>query len=125
MARRDSALVTNASDPKQVQFARRSERNREAMFVAALRAVMHTPEGRLVFAEVLERGRLYASVYDHSGSTMYFNEGRRNFALEISADLVRASESQFELMEREARARARAVNEQASTIQATDPRKEE
>lgn len=117
MANRDHALVKNAADPRQVKWAARKEKQREAEFIASVEAVMKTLEGRRVFGELLERAGLYKSSYDHSGSTTYFNEGRRNFGLEIQASLVQASEDLYIEMEREMRAMNRAIEREAIAVQ--------
>ena len=102
-----SALQTNAADRDQVKRARGKEKDREAQFLGALKASLATGDGRYVLGELLERARIFETVYDHSGSTMYFNEGRRNFGLELLALLVEADEAGYELLERERRARRR------------------
>jgi hypothetical protein len=103
----ERALVRNAADPQQVRRAGRKVDDREDQFAAALATVMSTTAGRLVFAELLERAGLYQTVFDHSGSVMYFREGRRNFGLEIQAALVAADDALYDTLERERRARQR------------------
>lgn len=107
MAQGDRALVRNAADPAQVKRAARKEQDRAEAFKAALRAVLDTPAGRYVLGELLERGRLYETSFDHSGSVVYFREGRRNFALEIQAECIAADEKLFDWLERERRTRRR------------------
>ncbi len=110
MTDRGRALVKNASDPEQVKRAGRKVQDREDRFLDALRASLQHPEVRYVFSEVLDRAGLYATVFDHSGSLMNFKEGRRNFGLELRADLERADETLVDLMDRERRSRLRAEN---------------
>lgn len=117
MAGNPRPLVSNAADPRQVRYARRKERDREGMFLAALKQVLQTVEGRFVFAELLDRAGLYQTVYDHSGSTVYFREGRRNFGLEIQAHLIEADEPRYEEMEREQRARKRSLDRETQAVQ--------
>lgn len=107
---RERALVKNAADPRQVSRAARKERDHAEAFAAAFKAVLATGVGRFVFAEILSRAGLDKTVYDHSGSTMYFNEGRRNFALELKATIIDIDEPAFELMDHEHRARQRAAD---------------
>lgn len=104
------ALVTNAADVDQVKRAGRKEKDREALFLDALRASLSHAEVRYVFAEYLQRAGLDVTSFDHNGSMMNFKEGRRNFGLEIKADLYRADERLADLMETERRARVRADN---------------
>lgn len=102
---RERALVRNAADPEQVKRAGRVERDREALFLAALHEVLEYASGRLVFADLLDRAGLYGTVYDASDAAMYFKEGRRNFGLELRAACERANEAGTDLMDRERRAR--------------------
>ena len=106
----DRAAVRNAADPAQVVRAGRSDRDREARFLAAVRVTLQTQAGRLVCAELLERAGLYVTVFDHSGSVMNFNEGRRNFGLNLRAWLEQADEGLMDLLDQERRARKRADN---------------
>lgn len=105
MAARD--LQRNASDPQQVKFAERFERRRSERQASAIRAVMQLPAGRLFLWGLLGRLGIDETVYDHSGSTMYFKEGRRNAGLELKAAMLEADEEMYQLMEREMRALAR------------------
>lgn len=110
------ALVRNAADPKQVRYAARKEKQAEERFLDALAAVMNTQAGRIVCATLLQRAGLDRTVFDHSGSIMNFNEGRRNFGLEIKASIIAASESLFEQMEREERARQREADRETDAV---------
>lgn len=75
MSRRDTSYVRNAADAVQVALASRLEKDRADQLAGCLKAVLATREGRRVIAELTEG--IKASVYDTSGSTMYFNEGKR------------------------------------------------
>ena len=103
----DRALVRNAADPKQVHRAGQREKDREARLRSNLASSLQYPEARYVFAELLDRAGLYATVFDHSGSVMNFKEGRRSFGLEIRALLEAASETLTDQMDRERRSRMR------------------
>jgi hypothetical protein len=70
--------------------------------------VLGTAAGRLAMSTILEDAGIYGSVYDHSGSMMYFKEGRRNFGLELRALLEKADETAVDTMDVERRARLRA-----------------
>lgn len=110
------ALVRNAGDPEQVRRAARKVHDRERRFADGLRASLKHPEVRFVFAEILERAGIFKSVFDHSGSVMYFNEGQRQFGLKLWTWLEDADEQQAELMEQERRARRRADNREVDAI---------
>lgn len=106
----DRALVKNAADVDQVQRARRKERDRDDQLTDAIRSSLQHPDVRQVFAEILDRAGLFKTSYDHSGSMVYFNEGRRNFGLELRSLLETADEQAVDLMDQERRARKRAEN---------------
>lgn len=115
MATEPRALVRNAADPQQVRTAKRLEKRIQDQRDGALRAVLQTVEGRTLLSNLLDSAGLFGSVYDHSGSMMYFKEGRRNFGLELRADIERVDEAMAERMDVERRARLRRDN---STIDA-------
>ena len=104
MDEHDTARVRNAADPEQVRRGGRKDRDDERRFTDALRAVMATPPGRILVWELFKRAGLDETVWDHSGSQMYFNEGRRNFGLALKAAVIEASEELYLEMEREQRA---------------------
>ena len=114
-------LVRNAADPRQVNYARRKTKDTDKQLAAALRIVLSTYEGRLVWATFLEGAGLYEASFDHSGSVMYFKEGRRNQGLEWQARLVAADEQLFELLERERRARARRLDNETEAVHQAPP----
>jgi len=111
------AYVRNAANPRQVKWAERREQERAESFLASLAVVLGTVEGRRVFGELLERAGLYRTSYDNSGSATYFNEGRRNFGLEMQASLIQAGEDLYEQMEREMRAYRRSLEREAAAVQ--------
>jgi len=111
------AWQRNAANPRQRDWAERREREREEGFISSLRAVMMTPEGRRTFGELLDRAGLWRTSYDASGSATYFNEGKRNFGLEIRDYLETASEDLYLEMEREMRAVRRSLEREAAAVQ--------
>ena len=110
------ALTKNAADRDAVQTARRLEQKRQLRFAGALKAVLATPEGREVLSAVIERAGVFESVYDHSGSTMYFKEWRRNYGLEWQAAMIGADEAAYEVLERERRARRRLEDAETTAL---------
>ena len=103
---RDDVLVRNAADPEQVGRARRKTGDEERRIGDAYRAVLATPEGRIVFWHLLAKCRVFETI-SVQNSLIYTLSGRRDVGLELTADLVRASEDLFEQMSREARLYAR------------------
>jgi hypothetical protein len=94
------ALVKNAADPKQVKFAEQVERRRTERFAQALAAVMKTPEGRTVMAQLIRRAGVYMSIWDPS-ARIHYNAGRQDYGHELMADLVGIDEETYQIMERE------------------------
>jgi hypothetical protein len=81
---------------------------------------MTTPEGRAGLALLLERIGPLATVYDHSGSSMYYNEGRRSVALEIMDLLEQASPVLYDQLDQEMRHRRRAMVAEAGAVHLKD-----
>lgn len=118
-------LQRNAADDKQVKYAERAAARREERFSAALFAVMSTQEGRALLWGILGLAPPDSHVYDPSGSSMYFKEGRRQVTLELKAKMLEASEDLYELMEREQRAIQRADLRGAEAVQTPSATEEE
>lgn len=102
------SLVRNAADVVQVQRADRLERRRREYFTRALQASLTHPEVRVVFAELLDRAGVLDTVFDPSGSLMYFKEGRRAMGLELRRACEDVAQDLTDLMDNEHRARQRA-----------------
>jgi hypothetical protein len=97
------ALVGNAADPRQVRRAGRIERDRQLALLASLKAVIATGAGRLVMWDLLSRAGMFRSVWDQSGSKVYYNAGRQDFGHELLDLLLQADPALYLQMEREAR----------------------
>jgi len=119
MAQRQDPAVTNAADAEQVKRAKRSAAERAALFNDALRAVLGTPEGRVVMWELLRQAGIYESVWDQS-SKIHYNAGRQDFGHLMLAACLAADEEGYQLMEREGRDRQR--KEMAGWVAARTPR---
>jgi hypothetical protein len=112
------AQVRNAGDAKQVQHAARVEKRRAELFGGALRSVMSSPAGRLVFWELLRRAGVYRSIWDNS-ARIHYNAGRQDFGHEIMAELLASGEDLYLVMETEARALVRRENAETEAVHAT------
>lgn len=119
----DRAEVRNAADPRQVKRAARKQERLEQERKARLHAVMSTVDGRAVMWDLLGKAGVYRSVFNPSGSQMYYLAGRQDFGHELLDELVTLSEDLYILMETEARARAR--REALETDAAHTPRADE
>lgn len=112
---RNQPYQTNAADPRQIRAAGRAEEKRETEFLAALKAVLETVDGRRVLAELLDRAGLYKTSWDPSAK-IHFNEGRRNFGLDLLAQIQDASEPLYLEMEREMRAFKRSLEQGPAAV---------
>lgn len=105
----DRADVRNAADEKQVSRAARKDRRKDAQRLAMTLAVLGTPEGRAFCWELLEKARVFESIW-HPSAAIHYNAGRQDFGHELMADLIKADERLYLQMETEARGRARREN---------------
>jgi len=105
------AEVENTGDRRQVRAAESRIKRREQRFFDALRAVLGTQEGRLVFGDLehgmLARAGVFRSVFNAHGGIQGMNIGRQNYGHELMALIIRADEELYERMETECRARRR------------------
>lgn len=94
-------LVQNAADKEQVKDAAGKEkrgRDREIDDVAHLLADVH---GRRFLWRVLEECGVYHQSFNHSGSIMSFNEGKRSVGLLLLRDIMEASPEAYVQMMKE------------------------
>jgi hypothetical protein len=90
--------VATTDDPTDLK---RQEREAEADEAVArerrrkelddLRWLLGHPQGRRIVSRVLDEAGVFRSSYNHSGSLMAFNEGRRHIGLWMTAELMEAS----------------------------------
>lgn len=60
-----------------------------------LRWLLGHPQGRRILNRMLERTGVFRTSFNHSGSVMAFNEGRREVGLWVTAELSEASPDGF------------------------------
>lgn len=60
-----------------------------------LRWLLGHPQGRRILNRILERTGVFRTSFNHSGSVMAFNEGRREVGLWVTAELSDASPDGF------------------------------
>jgi hypothetical protein len=90
--------VATTDDPTDLK---RQEREAEADEAVArerrrkelddLRWLLGHPQGRRLVSRVLDEAGVFRSSYNHSGSLMAFNEGRRHIGLWMTAECMEAS----------------------------------
>lgn len=74
----------------------RARRERE---VNDLKWLMAHPQGRRIVARLLDQAGVSRTSFNHSGSVMAFNEGRRDMGLFIQAEVLEAApEGYFKLL---------------------------
>lgn len=117
------ALVQNASDPQQVRFAVRKERQEQERYRAALAGVMRTVEGRALLWNLLERAGVFRSVWSPSAA-IHYNAGRQDFGHELMAWMLEVDEEGYQQMEREARAWLRGRAREIDAVQSTHTKEE-
>ena len=78
----------DATDPKQVEEARKFEQLEEDQYYKDLRELVSTPAGVRVFSRFLRRGKIFSTSFV-MGSTdaTNFNLGAHNFVLRLFDDL--------------------------------------
>jgi len=103
-------VTGNASDPRLVRDAERFEKMRAERFTNALATIMSLPEGRVVLAELLDRARVFESVWARDAS-IHYNAGRQDFGHELMAVMVDVNEDLFQTMQREGSSWKRQFNE--------------
>jgi hypothetical protein len=91
------AVATN-TDPTDL---RRIEREADAEQAGAidrrrkelddLRWLLAHPQGRRITARLLDEAGVFRSTFNHSGSVMAFNEGRRHIGLFLTGELMESS----------------------------------
>jgi hypothetical protein len=99
------AEVYNAANPKQVRSAERRVRRRNARYLNALREVLSTPAGRMVYGEH-ERGHLSMcginrSIYAGTPIELAYKAGRHDIGVELRGQLITADLKLFRKMEAE------------------------
>jgi hypothetical protein len=92
------APVATYNDPTDLK---RQERDAEADEAVAretrrkeledLRWLLGHPQGRRIAGRLLEEAGVFRSSFNHSGSLMAFNEGKRHMGLYLTGELIEAS----------------------------------
>lgn len=92
------------ADPGHVAKRERSARRVQARNDADMRALLKMPEGRRVMWRMLERGRMFATTFSTDAAVAAFQEGGRNAALSLLADIMQADPAAYGAMMAEATA---------------------
>jgi hypothetical protein len=99
-------MAYDATNTSHVKDATRRERRRRRRFMDAVREVLNTPAGRLMFGErelgLLARCGVYRSVWEQS-SRIHYNAGRQDVGHELMAIVTEADEAAYLTMEHEMR----------------------
>lgn len=70
-------------------------RERRRKELEDLRWLLGHPQGRRIVTRLLDEAGVYRSSFNHSGSVMAFNEGKRHIGLFLIAELIEASPDGF------------------------------
>lgn len=95
-------FVQNSADADQVKGARLKEKFKNEREDLDIVEVLSTLPGRRFVWRYLAKCGVFKSSYSHSGSEVYFNEGRRDIGLALLGDIMRASpQSYIQMMKEE------------------------
>jgi len=116
---RDSALVANAADAKQVGHARRKERDEAARKRGDVLHLMSDPVNRRVVWDWLEFCGIFESPFHPSNSFQSLNIGRGDVGRMIVSEIAKADQELYFKMQREAAqaTRSNAVESRAMRTQ--------
>lgn len=81
-------LKRQARDAESDELEARELRRKE---LDDLRWWLGHPQGRRIALRLLEEAGVFRSSFNHSGSVMAFNEGKRNVGLFLTAELLEAA----------------------------------
>lgn len=87
----------NAANKEHIADKQRLAKADRDSEIADLRAVLNTPQGIRVFSRILERGRIFSTSFTGNSHT-FFNEGMRNMALLIFADVCEAAQDKIQTL---------------------------
>lgn len=86
----ERSLVDNASDRKQVAEGQRIERARAKRYRDALARLANTPDGEVLFEQIAERARFFATSFSRDPMEMAHAEGKRTVGLMFLEDWLLA-----------------------------------
>lgn len=94
-------LVTNASDRKQVKNARSKELRGRDREIEDMRKVLSMREGRRVIWRLMAKCRTFQSVFDASGSRVYYYSGQQDIGHFLLDEITATDENKLIDMMRE------------------------
>lgn len=112
--------MANAASERQVRAAAKREKDNQERFLAGLKHVLTTPQGRACMWGILAEAGVYRSVWADHGSRMAFNVGQQDFGHWMVAQLLEADETLFQIMEREGRMFQRGEDKQTDEALAAE-----
>lgn len=84
---------------REAESERLEARERRRKELDDLRWLMANPQGRRIVTRLLDESGVNRTSFNHSGSLMAFNEGRRHVGLFITAEVLQAApEGYFKLL---------------------------
>lgn len=87
-------LVKNAADKEQVKRAAFKEKDLRGYELEDLKEVLKTGPGRRVFWRLLEKCRVYESIWTNS-ARIHYNAGQQDLGHYIMAEIVEADEDAY------------------------------
>lgn len=83
-------MAHNAADPKQIGEKENAASRERKQELEDVRYLVKTPAGLRYFRKLLERGMVFTTTFTGNSRT-FFNEGGRNLALGVLADVTEAA----------------------------------
>lgn len=94
-------LVTNASDPRQVEAAQTKASDKDEQDALDFEFILSTPAGRRFVWRYLEFTGVFRSSFTTSGSETFYKEGMRNVGLKLMNDINKINPEAYILMTKE------------------------
>jgi len=117
--------VDNGADAGQVKRATRQQKLARLQEMTDLRKLLSLPEGRRFLWRLIERCKIYQSIWAE-GTGIHFNEGQRNVGLFVMHEVIAADNTALLKMMSEAAARDLEQQRQAEHAQTkTKPQTED
>lgn len=118
----DSALTPNAADATAQKRARSILRDKKAIVAASWKAVLRSPDGRVVLSSILAYCGIHRSVFHPNALVMASASGRQDVGHWLEAEMESHDADALELLFRESRARRR-VDRESNKAAAIERRK--
>lgn len=87
----------NAADPKQVAERQKVAQLEKDQHLKDLKRILNTSAGIRYFRRLMEDGKMFTTSFTGNSAT-FFNEGMRNLALKVFAEICEAAPDKLQLI---------------------------